>query len=306
MKACKFILPILLAFLLLTGCSGENTPIRPVSLSEIQNGDAVWCRANGKIYYSNGGKVFSCNAAGKDTEFVCKLPRKLRKNFVTISAATADNLIIQCGKRACNYYSLNIQTGESVLLFENILYNSLQVLCSSDSTLFSLQKPQKANYDPILINTVREEETVYVLSTNIDTAESELLGHISINGGISNADGAVSESRLFFVCKPATGMYSISLTGGDVEFILPDTQAIPEMDEVVSLEEKDGVLYMLMQSETANPKSALCKYDPQTNKALPVVTIDNTFAAKNFLIDGNAYYLFDESNSLSGQLQSSY
>ena len=101
-------------------------------------------------------------------------------------------------------------------------------------------------------------------------------------------------------------MYSIPLTGGDVEFILPDTQAIPEMDEVVSLEEKDGVLYMLMWSETANPKSVLCKYDPQTNKALPVVTIDNTFAAKNFLIDGNAYYLFDESNSLSGQLQSSY
>ena len=299
--------------------TAEGSPA-PVcyQLAALSNGrysDAVWNESSGRLYYSDGCGVYCCDLTGNEKSIIWELPKGTKKDFVNIAASANDYLLVKGGYgerqsasrpedymyKTCGYYSLNIKTGEAIPVLNEVPFYKLPVvLCAYENTVIAVQLTSRDEYDPILVNKTQGEETARVLRMDLQTGESKELGSFCAIGTISAADGAVCDDRLYFICEKS-GLYSMPLSGGEIERLQLDTARVPGMDQYISMEESKGAVYLLMWDGVTYPPSALCIWDPETG-LLPVTTTDNTFSATGFLIDRETYFLFAGAEIISGKL----
>lgn len=291
-------------------------------LAPLSNGkysDAIWHPRSGRLYYSDGYKIYSCDLTGNDKTILWELPDGSKKDFASIVAMAEDCLLIEGGYgekkpaehsydsgkyayRTRTYFSVNVKTGEAVSVLSEVPYYKMpNILCSYGSSVLAVQLAEKNGYDPILENETLGEEAARVVSIDLLSGELKELGFFTTVGTISHADGVVIDKKLYFICERA-GMYVMPLTGGEIERVQLDTARVPEMDQFVGVEEYDGKLYVLMWDGNTYPPSALCEWEEETGALIPVATTDNTFTATGFLVDGDTYFLFAGAEIISGEL----
>ena len=260
---------------------------------QLPSDDAAWHESSGRLYYSDGYQVHSCDLTGNEKTLAWKFQNKSKEDLADIMAAADDRLLVsgaywwggQYPTR--DYYSLDVATGEAVKLMGDVaLAFQPELLCTYENTAFLLQKDGN-NYR--------------VLACDLLTGESRELGRFDYEAAIRIADGAVLGDRLYFICE-RNGIYSVPLSGGDVECRWLDTDLVPGMDRVVALEAYDGELYVLLKDGADYPPSAFCRWEAETNLLHPIFTSDGTFSAGNAFLHDGKYYLFTGSKLVDGEL----
>ena len=323
---------LLVAMLLLSGCSGKNAVNEPIELPEtayidrlfavdgqlysvrhgsgaayinhesaepsvcyqIPSDDAVWHESCARLYYSDGYQVYSCDLTGNEKTLVWTFQNKSKEDRADIMAA-ADGRLLVSGAYwwggqypTSDYYSLDVTTGEAVKLMGNVAVAfQPELLCIYGNTAFFVQK---------------DGQNYYVLACDLLSGESKELGRFDYEAAIRIADGAVLGDRLYFICE-RNGIYSVPLSGGEVEYRWPDTDLTPGMDRVVALDAYNGELYVLLKDGADYPPAAFCRWEAETNLLHPILTTDGTFSAGNAFLHDGKYYLFTGSKLVSGELR---
>ena len=292
-------------------------------LASLRNGeenDALWHDSTKRLYYSEAHRVYSCDSTGNEKEILWELPEGSKNDAVEIIASAKEYLILKTAHgdrkpasqslfgnfvyREYDYYSVNIVTGEALLLLSDIPYTRLpHPLCVHENTMIFLQLTGKEGYASPQENEMGTPEEACVMKIDLLTGKKTELGFMNTSGTISHAEGAVLEDRLYFIFEYG-GFYSLPLSGGDMEAIYPDKSNVPEMDRYERIKAYNGKIFLLMWAGNTYPKAALCEWNRETGVLLPIVTTDSTFSATGFLIHSDSYYLYDEVKVVSGELKS--
>ena len=298
----------------------SNDPVC-YQISKLLNGrysDAIWHEQSGRLYYSDGYRVYSCDLTGNDKIAIWELPDGSKKDFVSIAAVADDCLLIEGGYgerkpaehsisgdymyRTRTYFSVNVKTGEAVSVLSEVPYYKMpNVLCSHGSSVLAVQLTDRDGYAPILENETQGEETARVVSIELLSGEVKELGFFTTVGTISHADGVVSDDKLYFMCE-RVGIYSMPLSEGEIERVRLDTTQVPGMDQFIGISQYNEKAYVLMWDGVTYPSSALCEWDMEKNILLPMATTDDTFTPMGFYIDSDTYFLFAGEEIISGGL----
>lgn len=280
--------------------------------------DALWHDATKRLYYSEAQHIYSCDTTGNERELFWELPESTKNDIVKIIAATDDYLILKTAHgdrkpaslslggnfayREYEFYSVNITTGESLLLLSEVPYTNLPTpLCVHENTILFVQLTGKQGKDDSRDNGTAALGEACVLQINLLTGEKTELGYLNTSGSISHAEGAVLNNTLYFIFEYG-GFYSLPLSGGEINAIYPDKSNVPEMNRYERIKEYHGKIYILMWDGDTYPPTALCEWDPETGVLTPIAKTDSSFTATGFIVHSNSYYLFNEVNIESGEL----
>ena len=322
---------LIAAMFLLSGCGGRNAVNEPVELPEtayigrmfavdgqlysvrhgsgaayinyesaepsvcyqLPSDDAVWHESSARLYYSDGYQVYSCDLTGNEKTLVWTFQNKSKEDRADILAAADDRLLVSGAYwwggqyPTCDYYSLDAATGETVKLMGDVTAAfQPELLCTYENTAFFVQKNGQ-NYR--------------VLACDLLSGESKELGRFDYEVPIYTADGAVLSDRLYFICE-RNGIYSVPLSGGEVEYCWPDTGLVLGMDRLIAVEAYEGELYALLWDGADSPPVAFCKWEPDTNLLHPIFTSDGTFSASDVFLHDGEYYLFTGAKLMNGEL----
>ena len=260
---------------------------------QLPSDDAVWHESSARLYYSDGYQVHSCDLTGNEKTLVWKFKNKSKEDRADILAAADDRLLVSGAYwwggqyPTCDYYSLDAATGEAVKLMGDVpTAFQPELLCTHGNTAFFVQK-NGGNYR--------------VLACDLLTGESKELGRFDYEVLIYTADGAVLGDRLYFICE-RNGIYSVPLSGGEVEHSWPDTDLVLGMDRVIAVEAYEGELYALLWDGADSPPAAFCKWEPDTNLLHPIFTSDGTFSASDVFLHDGEYCLFTGAKLMNGEL----
>ena len=274
----------------------SSNPVHCYRLAEFSggnHGDPIWHAPSGRLYFSNGHKVYSSDLSANGKELLWKFPRERKEDYARIMAVSDDCLVV-CGFRWWSgqypnrdYYSVNISTGGAVKLLDEVpSVRDPIVLCCYENTALFAQK---------------DGQNLRVLSFDLLSGESRELGRIAYEDRIYTANGVVLNDTLYFICEN-DGIYSVPFSGGTIEYRRPDTaQMSILMNRLIAIEAYNDTLYILM-GFGYDGFTTLCGWEPTANTLYTVAATDHTFSATGFALGNNTYSIFARSKYLSGEL----
>lgn len=279
-------------------------------------GDALWHAPSGRIYYSEGCAVYSCDVTGNDKKLIWRLPEgKKRKDRVQLLTVSNDRLLVSgayAERKPAEYYaksgtysydtrayfSLDITTGKGLSILRG--NKRLVPICVQKNTLWAVEQ-SVGSWDSVLLEDMtRREKTGQILRVDLLTGERKELHTFENLGTASKACGVVTNDSLY--CS-IDGMFcAIPLVGGAPDFKWPDEFRAAGMDQVRSIAEYDGAIYVLMEDDTADLTLALCQWKLKSEELLPIFASEDAFYPGGFHIDGERYFLFMGDEMIWGKL----
>lgn len=256
-------------------------------------GNAVWHENSGRIYYTRNHKIYSCDLNGENKKLIWKLPGGGWKDYLTISAATDDYLLLESAYKKVDYsyltrdmYSLDLSTGTATPIMQKITHNKVPMVLSTYGNTVAV------------IQTTEARSKARIMTFDLENIEVKEILRMDSSSGFDNAYGALCGDTLYFISGRAA-MYAVSLSDGTVVPVQPDTSLVPELSVYYSIQKCGDKVYFLIANRD-NSSTALCEYDTARNLLIPVVTTGEEMKARNFHICGDTYYLYYGSRFISG------